>query len=335
MVGETSRSDVQARVTMARVVVTIVAASLVLQALSAIVDPDPAAPHPWWSLAPVGLASVALALVWRRRPDGVAAALVLFAAAAITAFTVFGDSPFARMAAGAIALLLFAFAAWTCIVLPLLAWRRGRWPVDRVAFVPFAGGPPIPQAVRDRVDALVALEFSPRLVHARAEGRFSGTIVVLAHPRRDALGIVTHIAAGGDEFVSTRLTTGRLDEVSLVDAVAPAPFPAAPGVRVLYLPDASASVLFAHFVRVHPGAVKAMPSDDAIAATLDGNAATDERWLVEAGYLAPGVQDETRRYTLKGGFTAVLRPSWPWYPLRRARLAREGREELGGSSRAA
>ena len=317
-----------------RVVSTIVGCALALQSLQSIGDPDPSAPSAPWRAVPLALALAAVALAWRKRPALPWVTLALFAAAATQAFTLFGDSLFARIAAGAIVAVLGLCLAWACLALPLLAWRRGRWPVKPVAYAPFAPGDDMPQDVRERIASLAAVGFTPRLVHARSEGRAAARIVVLVHDKVDAVATVTHIVLDGNAFSSTRLRPAPRDAASLsiLDAAPPAPFPPSPVQRLLLFPDADARTLLDHYVSLH-GTVPPKPvPDDQLAAAMAAVSSSYERWLVDAGYLANDVHDDERRYTLKGGFSAVLRVLWPWSALERARLARNGREALRGAS---
>jgi len=192
----------------------------------------------------------------------------------------------------------------------------------------------MPQDVAERIRSLAAVGFAPRLVHARGEGRAAATIVVLVHEAIDAVATVTHITLDGHAFSSTRLKPAPRDapSLSILDAAAPSPFPPSPVQRLLLYPDADARTLLDHYVRLHGSAPAKPLADDQLAAAMATVTSSYERWLVDAGYLAKDVQDDQRRYTLKGGFTAVLRVLWPWSALERARLARDGRAALRGAS---
>ena len=319
-----------------RVLATILGAAMALQSLQSLVDHDPDAPNALWSAVPLALALGAIALAWRRRPVAPLATLTLVAAAATQAFTLFGDSLLARIAAGAVLAVMAGIISWAYLALPLLAWRRGRWPADPVVFAPLTHGDDMPDDVRERIGALAAIGFAPRLVHARAEGGTSAFMVLLAHGRRDAFAMVSHFTVNGSTFANTRLMTppgahGRA--LSLVDALGPAPFPPAPDHELLLFPDADAATLLANFLRLHAADAPATPlDDDALQAAMATVWTAYDRWLLDAGYLAAAADDEVPRYTLKGGFTAVLRPLWPWAALERARRARNGRDALRGAS---
>jgi hypothetical protein len=315
-----------------RIVGTIVGVAVALQSLRALADIDP--PNMLSSAAPVPLAVAAIVLFWRSRPLVSLAILALFAAIAVQAFALFGDSLFARTVVGAIACVLLAFIAWAYVVLPILAWRRGRWPVEAIAFVPLANDQQVPEPVRQRMQSLAAQNFVPRLVHARAEGRAAATIIVLAHHEIDAFATVTHITLDGRAFTNTRLTplSRQTPSLSIVDAAAPSPFPAQPAHRVLLFPGADAATLLEHYVRLRGKAPARLLSDDDLAAQMAAATATNEQWLVDAGYLDTEVHGDERRYTLKGGFSAVLRMLWPWAALERARLARNARDALRAAS---
>lgn len=327
-------SPLDQRVTLLRIIATIVAMLVAYQSLTAITHPAPDTPAAGWNAIPLGLAAAALALFWQPRPRWMAAILTLFAAIAVQAFTVFGDSAFARTTVSAILSVLAAFFTWAYLIVPIVTWRRGRWSVSELTFERAGDGEGWPAPVRRRVEALAALGFVPRLVHARAEGGAAATLVFLLDASRGILATVTCIDFNARVFLSTRITP--FDEppasrLSVVDVQPPDPLPAPPGHRVLLFPDAPAATLVQHFLQAwQPRRPATAPSDDELAAKLQASLADRERWLIEQGYLAPSATAE-HRYTLKGAFTTMYRMLWPMSSLERARLLRNGQEALGGA----
>lgn len=338
MADATSRSETSGALTAARVLVTIVGISIATQALTALATPPPGETRNFANLVPAGLACLGTALVWRRRPAGVPAVLTLFAAVGIAAFTMFGDTAFARAMAGILVGVLALVIAWVGLVLPLLVWRRGRWPTEPLEFVPYAPDAPDTEPLRARREALEALGFSPRLVLARSERGASVTIVAFSHATRSTYASLRRIAVGNVAFASTQVFSAPENGVTFAvgDALGPSPFPPGPGMRFLLFRDADAAALLAHFERLRPSPSQSLPlSDQALAATMQQSMAGYERYLVEAGYLATAEENQSRRYTLKGGFSAALRPRWPWYHALQARCERDGRAALRAVSRSA
>lgn len=329
-------ADASQRVTMARILGTIIAAMVVWRSLEGLFDRLPESPPAAWNAVPVVLAAVALAGVWRRPPAFGRAVVALIAAVLGQLFVTFGDSTFARAMGGGILALVALYVAWMYLVLPLFAWRRGRWPVDGVPLVPFAADPAWPAALQRRLQALAAPGFVPRLMHVRAEQGASATIVLLVHPTRDALARVTHFTFGKRALASTALSPWRSPgdlRLSVTDTQPVEIFPS-PSQRVLLFPDAAASQLLDHLGAIREADVRAGPPADAeLVATWDDHAASYQRWLVDHGYLARDARRGERAYTLKGGFASVWSSLWPWHARQRSRQIRAAQAALRGASR--
>lgn len=312
-----------------RVIATIIAVAVAMQSLAQWRDPA-GTTSAVWSVVPVPLAIAALVLLWLPRPSPLPAVVLLFGAVLIQGSTLFADLEIPHVALGAVAIVLAVVIGWLCLVLPVLVWRRGRWPVEPVGFGPLTAGAQWPEPVQQRAAALAKLGFAPRLVHARAEADGTATIVALAHCERDALATVTHLTLNGITFTGLRITpmpAGTGPRVVLIDMLAPAPFPPPPTQRVLLFPGADAATLFARFLRLHDHDAQ-IRSDEELIAALEEGAQRYDRWLVDAGYLTGRVDSSGRRYTLKGSFSAVLRTLRPWHAIEGARLARAGRAAL-------
>ncbi|MFO1303962.1 MAG: hypothetical protein U1F54_09535 [Burkholderiales bacterium] len=307
--------------------VTIVALSIASQSLTALTDPAPGEARNLWNLAPAAMAGVALAMAWRRTSGIPYAVLLLFAATGVSVFTMFGDTAFSHTMLAVMAGVLALLLAWVWLALPVLAWRRGRWPTDVIEYVAYTAEAPDAEALRARREALVAQGFAPRLVLARGERGVSVTIVVFSHLASDVYASLRRIAVPGAAIASTQVFSRPGDGVTLSvsDAVVPSPFPPGPGLEFLVFPDADAATLLANFRRLRPGTESSAPlSDDALAAAMRQSMERHERYLVEAGYLSATEHDHARRYTLKGAFSATLRPRWPWLAIIRSRFERDG-----------
>lgn len=324
------------RATLLRLLGTIVAVIVGYQSLSAISAREPDAPALIWSVIPLVFAATALALFWRHRPQWLPAILTLFAAIAVQAFTLFGDSTFARTMVSAILAVLGAFVTWAYVILPLVTWKRGRWSVAALTFEPAGDESAWPPLVRQRVTALVALGFVPRLVHARAESGAAATLVFLLDPARGIVATVTHIDFNARAFLATSLSPYAEPPASrfvVVDVQPPDPLPAPPTSRVLLYPDASTATLLDRFTTVWRPFVPARNVSDAeLAAKIEGVLTARERWLVQTGYLEPTDTPLEYRYTLKGAFNSVLRMLWPASSIERTRLVRNGQEALRSST---
>jgi len=251
--------------------------------------------------------------LWRTPPRWTMGTLALIGAPLLQAFATFGDSPATRVIAGLFAAIIGLRIAWAYLVLPLLAWRRGRWPVEAMTLEPIAMQPWSTDA-RKRVQALEALGFVARLQHTRAEGKASGLVVLLTHPGRAVLAKVAAFTVGEYAHAATSLMTF---------------FPAPASTRILLFENADAAMLLRHFDALDPRKeAGAAPTDDELRAYWNADIQWQERCLVDAGYLDSRIDHGARRYTLKGGFTSVWRMLWPLAALERVRQIRAAREVL-------
>ena len=323
---------------MARIMVTIIALSVGSQALTALADPAPGEARNLWNLLPAALAGLALVLAWRPPSRLPYAMLLLVGAVGISVFTMFGDTGFSRVMSAVLLGVLALLLAWVGIVLPLVAWRRGRWPTDGLEYVPYTPEAPDAEALRPRREALVALGFAPRLVIARSERGASVTVVVFSHASPDVYASLRRIAVANADIATTQIFSRPTESptLSVSDGLVPSPFPPGPGLELLLFPGADAAALLGKFRHLRPQAHDAPAlSESQLAAAMKQSLERHERYLVEAGYLCAAEQDRSRRYTLKGAFSATLRPRWPWYAVIRSRFVRAGetavRATLGAS----
>lgn len=328
------------RLTMARILGSIVAGLVIWQSVHGVTQPLAEALPRWWNLAPLALAVVALLLIWRTPPRWSMAALVLITAVLMQVFVVFGNTAFARNVATGVVAVLALYYGWIYLVLPLFAWQRGRWPVEPMALDAYVADPAWPASLQRRLHALEAQGFTPRLMHARTEGHAAATIVILAHAQRPVTAKVAHFAFGDRTYAATALGDAIRDTSSatqtrtvLTDTPPADVFPPSPERRVLLFPDASAETLLRHHAVVTPRrGDRATLSDDALRAQWNDDLQRHERFLVDAGYLSPTIENGARRYTAKGGFASVWRSLWPWSTRERARQLRDGREALRAAS---
>ena len=220
----------------------------------------------------------------------------------------FGDSAFARSVAAVVLSVLAVFYGWIYVILPLFAWRRGRWPTEPI---PLRRGSRTtqygPKRAAARLQALRRPRLPPRLMHVRAEGSASAVIVLLVHPgarpwppsstSASASACTRHVAwpkrprgaASAARVVVTDTHAGRTS------------FPRSPERCVLLFPDAPTGHSAASLRQGRAQGARA-PSDERCIARWNAHMQRHDRFLVDDGYLSAEVDAGERRYTMKGGY---------------------------------
>ncbi|MCC6197091.1 MAG: hypothetical protein IT518_21760 [Burkholderiales bacterium] len=305
----------------ARVVGSIMAAFVALQAIEGAMAPLSDSPPAWWNAVPLALAACGAVLLWRKRPPWRWAFASLLAAIGTLAYASFGYDEFTQTLVLVVAGVFAAALLFAYIAAFIGLWRQGRWPVKDSKPLPLpptsAGGAQIIAELASRVRALEALGFATRASGEQADKSSHEQFVYLMHERERLVAGAYRLRAKGHYVEYTVMAAVPLPDadarLGVIDAAIPDPFPAMPGYRTFAYPGRSAAELLEIVRGLHPRLlrVEQLPTDEAFIAALKRVPDAHGRWLIDHGYLRAQVTDGAHHYTVKGAIVATLRMLWP------------------------